>query len=266
MTVSTLPLAELSNRELANLYAHALKDIPPSLLAGFSEGDRGGLSGLYLPAIPDGYWQAATRVMIVGRETRGWGVVPKDEVCGDLTAYIERSIALQKKFQADHIGQLPDAKATFYNLARQVAKRCGQSGVVVGNLFCIAHQKTIPTASGRYVEILRYSEILLKLQIELLRPHIVIFANGSSSAAQRRAFFPTKGNNKVCFNGRYFLKDGISKNHLWAFEMNGMQCYRVHHPSSLHRKKADNARRFLMTLLPGSDTNAAVSAPMASSL
>ncbi|MEN0106882.1 MAG: hypothetical protein AAGC84_10700 [Pseudomonas sp.] len=250
MPPSLPPQVELTNQQLAGLYLEALNDIDPGLLGGHTVPNKHGYSGLYLPAIPDGYWQAKTRVMVIGRETRGWNVVKQDQVCTDLATYIACCMATQKKFQAEYIGKSADAKATFYNLPRMVAKRCGTNAVAIGNLFCIAHKKTIPTGSKDYAHILQYSEALLKLQLKAFRPHIVIFANGTSSVKQRRAFFPIDGQNQVCFNGRHFLQDGIDKNHLWAFEMDGMQCYRIHHPSSRHREKAEAARRFLMTLLP----------------
>ena len=99
-------------------------------------------------------------------------------------------------------------------------------------------------------EIKKYSEALLKIQIKLLEPQIIIFANGINSAFYRREFFPISGDNQVCTNGRDYSAEGITNHHLWEFDLyENIRCFRLHHPSS-YAKDAAKARQFLINLLP----------------
>lgn len=159
-------------------------------------------------------------------------------------------MALHSRFQRSQQSKPLDKGCTFFNFMRSVAEASGRDGLVWANLFCFDFKRTTPMAGPHADTIKHHSERLLKVQIEVLKPDIVIFANGASSAKVRASYFPPKGAERVCFNSRNFVDHGISQNQLWAFEMaEGIQCYRIHHPSAIS-KQARAAREYLVRLLP----------------
>lgn len=104
----------------------------------------------------------------------------------------------------------------------------------------------------------KYSELLIKAQIEVLKPEIIIFANGITSVRSRRKFFPISGEQVACTKGHHYEHIGsdrtshkiIRKHHLWGFTLyDEIGCFRIHHPSA-QSKEAAQARKFLLTLLP----------------
>ena len=240
-----------TNDHLVNLYARALHGIDPAMLDNSLQ-ERTlykGLSGLFLSSAPDGYEHAKNRIMVVGRETRGWNVLKNDPYDG-LEDYIRRSVALHSSFQKSQQSRPLAKGCTFFNFMRAVAETSGRDGLIWANLFCFDFNRTNPML-GPHADIVKhYSELLLKAQIEALKPDIVIFANGASSAKVRAAYFPYKGMERVCFNSRNFTDHGISEKQLWTFEMaDGLQSYRIQHPSAFS-KQARAAREFLVRLLP----------------
>jgi hypothetical protein len=211
------------------------------------------LAGLYLPSMPAGYQTAKNKIMIVGRETRGWTVLPKPISFTSLNDYVRRSVTVHEKFVS---GQLKIAKRTrgnsFYNFVRDVARTSGSDGIVPANLFCFSWKKSSPASAPPAIlrTIKHFSESLLKLQIDLFKPDLIIFANGSSSVTVRREFFPIDGPNKVCSRSVKYLSEGHSVEQLWEFYLNdSIRCFRIQHPSSF-AKTAISARKYLLELLP----------------
>ena len=101
-----------------------------------------------------------------------------------------------------------------------------------------------------FPEIKQHSQALLKAQIDVLQPDIIIFANGMNTANCRREYFPTEEPGQVCTNGRDYVGAGIGRDHLWEFDLRGrIRCFRIHHPSA-RSKGAAHAREFLIGLLP----------------
>jgi uracil-DNA glycosylase len=138
----------------------------------------------------------------------------------------------------------------FHNLTRSVANKCGKDGLIYSNLFCFDWNKGSPIHSPYFEVIKKYSEALLKIQLRILEPEIIIFANGITSVPHRREFFPIHGDNQVCTNGRDYSSEGIANHHLWEFDLyKNIRCFRIHHPST-RTKEAAKARQFLINLLP----------------
>jgi hypothetical protein len=102
----------------------------------------------------------------------------------------------------------------------------------------------------RFQEIKQHSQALLKAQIDVLQPDIIIFANGMNTAGCRREYFPIDGSGQVCTNGRDYVSASIGRDHLWEFDLyERIRCFRIHHPSA-RSKGAARAREFLIGLLP----------------
>jgi len=97
-----------------------------------------------------------------------------------------------------------------------------------------------------FEDLAKVSKRLLEAQITILRPDIIVFANGASSARIRQQFFPHKGELSVCSELGDYRMQGIPLNQLWRFRLHGsIQCYRIQHPSSVSAHSRA-ARRFLL--------------------
>lgn len=216
----------------------------------------GGLSGLFLPTVSPDYHQARNRIMIVGRETRGWAIsMPKDAPF-DLNSYIESATSTHQDFFQKQLEKKNSKGRAFHNFTRSIAKKCGKSGLIYANLFCFSWKKSNPKNhpdSHTFETIKDYSKRLLNAQIEILKPQIIVFCNGSSSAGARREFFPVDGNAPVCSNFRdHGDSSGLIPNRqLWEFTLHdSIRCFRVQHPSS-RSQEAVTAHKYLIEhLLP----------------
>lgn len=250
------------NDLLAARYLEVLKDLDTSYLDrqvpnaeakhGPTQG-KTGLSDLFLPSVSEAFAKAKLKIMVIGSETAGWNVLKEGEACPTLPTYIQRGMAKHQAFFAKRL-QAPNSRGyTFHNFMRSISERCGTDGLVYSNLFCFDWNGGSPLRQKNYFPTIeKYSELLIKAQIDVLEPNIIIFANGMSSVNSRQKFFPINGENSVCTNGRDYSGNGIGiqNRHLWSFNLyNRILCYRIHHPSA-RAVEAARARKFLLTLLP----------------
>lgn len=138
-----------------------------------------------------------------------------------------------------------------------MAKKSGKEGLIYSNLFCFSQNKTIPTKKDpRFRNILNLSERLLRAQLGILKPDIILFMNGYNQTAlkARRQFFPTKGDNNACLNSKDYSEEyGISRRQLWSFDLKFdnrlIKSHRTYHPSA-RSQEAKVGRKFLISLLP----------------
>tara|TARA_R110001592_G_C13120876_1_gene745802 strand:- start:757 stop:1590 length:834 start_codon:yes stop_codon:yes gene_type:complete len=245
--------AFMEEKALVDIYREVLADIDTRFL---TRGDKAGLSGLFLPSMPDCYASARNKVMVVGCETRAWYVkLPKKDE-NFLHGYIDSAMDTHRQHLVCELKKSKSRGRSFFNFMRDVSAKVGQEGLVYSNLLCNSWQKKSPLKSPDLEEIVHCSEHLLKAQIKFLQPDLIIFANGIASAAVRRSFFPIddKNSDRACYNSRDFSEQGVRKHHLWAFDLDvgldrRIPCYRIHHPSA-RAPEADLARKFLLGLLP----------------
>jgi hypothetical protein len=155
-------------------------------------------------------------------------------------------MAKQQAHLVRYLPDPPDKGASFFNLLRALARDHGRDGIAWANLFSFAWNGKSPMRWANFTVLLEMSERLLKAQIEILEPNIVIFANGASSARFRQKYFPHKGEHSVCSKLADYREQGIAIDQLWQFHLNGtIQCYRIQHPSSISAASRA-ARRFLL--------------------
>ena len=153
-------------------------------------------------------------------------------------------MAIQQSHLAKELLAPPDKGASFFNLLR--ALDLDRDGIAWANLFSFAWNGKSPMRWKNFPILLEISERLLKAQIEILKPNIIIFANGASSARYRQKYFPHKGERSVCSAVADYREQGIAIEQLWQFQLNGkIQCYRIQHPSSISTASR-TARRFLL--------------------
>jgi hypothetical protein len=243
---------------LATRYLHALKDLDISYLdrqhpdaksKPVPPTGKPGLSGLFLPSVPENLGRARHRIMVIGSETAQWNVLKENEAFTSLPAYIEKAMAKHQAFFKERLKDNKSRGYTFHNFMRSVADRCGSDGLIYSNLFCFDWNRGSPLRQKEYFPVIeKYSEMLIKAQIETLKPQVIIFANGMTSVPSRRKFFPIDGADRVCTTRTDH--PSIRNRHLWEFGLyDEIRCFRIHHPSARSREAAQ-AREFLLNLLP----------------
>lgn len=247
----------MNNKALKIAYLDLLKDIDTTCLENpdIRKTVYGQLSGLFLPSVSENYSDAKNKVMIIGCETAGWEPLAK-KVAGDtvyddfesIDIYVDRTMQKHqhffKKMLQKHSG---DRGHTFHNFTRATARAVGGDGLIYANLFCFDWRKKSPIKYPKFDFIKDLSGKILDAQIKILQPDYIIFANGMSSAKQRRELFPV-GEGARCTDGTNH-SEKISSHYLWEFMLDKkIRCFRVHHPSA-RSKEARLGRAFALQLL-----------------
>lgn len=249
----------MDNSQIKAAYVEVLRNIDPAYLEK-PERRRGGikgLSGLFLPSVHENYGATENKVMVVGSETAGWEPLAKTGEKGQyhdfhsVEAYVEASMRKHQNFFASELAQKKqDRGHTFHNFVRDIAKAVGKEGLIYSNLFCFDWRRSSPMQCPEFAFVKRLSQQLLEVQISLLKPDCIIFANGITSAKHRREFFPV-GDGARCTQTRSHL-DIAPTHYLWEFMLDEtIRCYRVHHPSA-RGKTAQIGRAGAIRLLASS--------------
>ncbi|WP_207886905.1 hypothetical protein [Pseudomonas sp. 30_B] len=234
------------HHELKARYLEALQGLDPQLLG--KERKLTDLSGLFLPSAPLELAQARQRVMVIGSETRAW---INKAAFSNIEDYVDLAMSKHQDFFDKELNDSNDRGKSFHNFTRALSKVVDRRGLIYSNLFCFSWKGSSPlrTAPELLSIIQHYSKRLLDVQIDYFAPDTIIFANGMSSVAQRRAFFPISGPDQVCTDGKDYASQGIANRQLWEFRLYGhIRCFRIQHPSS-RSPEAPKARRFLLNLL-----------------
>jgi len=196
----TLESATTLNDHLLQSYGDALDLDLLHRLAAQRE-----LSGLFVPAVSDSYLRSRVRVMIVGRETSGWGTLRTDldapGRAGSIEAYLAHQMDKHQRMVAK-VGAASKFFQFYRQTARQVAApedRLAGNAPVWSNLFCFDEGRSRPDRrhDDSTKEIVRLSGALLRIQIEVLRPAWIVFATGSSCDRYLKQHFGDRFDSKV---------------------------------------------------------------------
>ncbi len=205
------------------------------------------LSNIHLGFVPEGYTLATpNKILIVGRETRGW-------FRNEINTYNPDAVEKLMRNSRNHFtGKLPPSKRkkgfTFFNFVHKVASRSGNGGLLWANIFAVDYSKGHPARAGneRFKQIKCLSRELLHAQIDILKPDIILFVSGGQGVHARREYFPD-------LTPSGMDTDGIEKRFLERFyfpaPLAHIECYRSSHPSA-RAKKNQEALKKLVSLLP----------------
>ena len=183
----------------------ALKEKYKAILSGLFEelSSPNELSEIFLTSVASGYEDAKRKIMIVGSEPgggkdwhwgyKGWEIASFKRAEGEtLEFYVVKAMAYQKQIMAKVLNEPKNKQgASFHNFMRRVMKISGDgsAGIIYSNLFCFSDNNgSTPYEAKDYKYIKTLSHRLLTAQLTILKPHIVIFANGKSSAHVLRSF------------------------------------------------------------------------------
>ena len=180
-SLTTESAATLNNR-LLQRYTEA---VDAETLRQFAADKR--LSGLFIPAVSESYTRSKARLLIVGRETAGWRSHIDVSVNPD-SANVAHYLQRQMLYHTEKVHNV-SATSKFFQFYRHAARtvaspedRTSQDAPVWANLFCVDANKTRPDngAGPITAKIVALSAELLRIQIDVLRPQMIVFATGSS--------------------------------------------------------------------------------------
>lgn len=198
-------------------------------------------SNVHFSFVPEQYEQATHKILIIGRETRGWKYkLPFQQY--DLQTIEQGMLKSQTHFE-EH-SQKGTKGRSFFNFVHKVGKKSGVDGVIWANIFALDYARTHPKKSNFFNEIKLLSNELLHATIDVLQPEIILFVTGSAGIRARLEYFPDlkpSGNDT----------DHIPKHLLerFYFDNQNIICYRAPHPSA-RSKERQQALKHLISLLP----------------
>jgi hypothetical protein len=243
------------NQILTTRYIAELEAAPPaflSMLKAYRTGSEKGLNDVFFPTAPDGFETAPLKVMVMGRETTLWNY-GEGRTFQTVADYVNVGMTKHGDFLRRFLNA-PASSSGLVRLLKGAGEATSNAGLIWSNLFAVAHDAADPRKNAAaWPHVRDLSKALLDIQIDVLQPDVIIFANGIDSAGVRREFFPHAGPDGPvagdrCTGTRNWEADKISKRHLWGFQMDGrIKCFRTQHPSAkFHRAKAAAARQILM--------------------
>jgi hypothetical protein len=168
------------------------------------------LSSLFVTSVSNSYLRSTVRLMIVGRETSGWGSkLSKDLASPERSSTIETYLKHQMEYHQQMIGKVK-AKSKFFQFyraaAQQLAAPCDREfrdAPAWANLFCFDADGTRPDRDSQSrTEIVRLSIALLRAQIEVLQPELIVFVTGTSCDRYLREHFKDRFESKVYISKR----------------------------------------------------------------
>lgn len=193
------------------------------------------LCNFFLSFVPESYANAKHKILIVGRETRGWRggtvILHYDEDS------IKTSMTHSQNFFKSQIAK-PQKGGRFLGFVKKVADQSGVDGLMWANMFVVSDKLSIPSRHALFEDIKQLSKELLLAQIELLRPDYILLVNGHHKSVRqaRYVYFERLAWSSVVTDGvhkhylqRCFLHLGIKNTDGSPYEP---ICYRTHHPST----------------------------------
>lgn len=213
------------NERLIEAYAEALS---PAVLRQF-EGKDDELAGIFLPSAPE----ERMPLMIVGMETRKWNGHFSAVRNGEIRNYIESSMSLHRKYLT-----LPTKCSSFGRFHLHAASTLGyeRGQIGWGNLLAVSYRKTSPVRSAAFAPILELSGVLLRKQLEIIKPEAVIFVCGWRYDSYL----------KQSLGGLITDSNVMTPKSLWEFKVGESTCFRTSHPRYVAgRKYRDRALRLI---------------------
>ncbi|OPH39231.1 Uncharacterised protein [Moraxella lacunata] len=193
------------------------------------------LCNIFLGSVPENYENAQHKILIVGRETRGWRggmTVPHYDMDNVIKSMNHGQTFFEKQIS------IPQKDGRFLGFAKKVADRAGADGLLWANMFAVSDNLSTPDNHQLFDDIKQLSKELLLAQIELLRPDFILLVNGHRKSVQkaRHEYFKEltwakvgHGNLHKRYLEQCFLNLDIKNTDGSPYQP---ICYRTHHPST----------------------------------
>lgn len=214
-----MPKRDEIQKRLNEFYANAL-DEAKSQFAPYQMAE---LSAPLLVAASDAYLSAPVRIMFAGKETNGWwGTLARyyavDDSIDLLTARYERQMSE------------PSWRGRFFQTLSYVAAELTEkpSTILYNNLMKMDWKQAARysrTSIDHSDALTTLSQKLIRFEVALLKPDVIIFACGASYDRAIKATFP-----------EYATDEVIVPRALWRFRIGETICFRSRHPNAMKSK------------------------------
>lgn len=184
------------------------------------------LAGLFVPCVTESYLTSRRKIMIVGKETRGWG-----DGAGGKKGLLEANQYSSASAYVHHLTQRhadvlrkPPTRSKFFQFYRDASRvvdknHAATDAIVWANLFCLSHRSGSPAGCPESFDAIKaLSKTLLHTQIEVCQPDVILFVTGTGYDKYIKEFF------KITNSERLVPRS------LWSFKVNQIQAYRTSHP------------------------------------
>lgn len=179
------------------------------------------LSGVFLPSPSQNYFNSHPRVFVVGQETRGW----RNRSCSIKNQYsiddvgLDASMKLSQEFSSSG-----EKQSTFLQFYRKLASRIysdSRDAALWSNQFCVSYKSGSPEGlpTGAFDIVKKISFGLLRAQIDILEPNVIVFTTGPDRDKYIKECFP-----------EYETVDIVEPRRLWHFKVGDVDCIRTSHP------------------------------------
>lgn len=179
------------------------------------------LSGVFLPSPSPNYFNSHPRVFVVGQETRGWRnktCCLKNQFSTD-EAGLDASMKVSQEFSSS--GAKQSTFLQFYRKLSSAIDSDSMDAALWSNQFCVSYNSgspaSLPPASFDVVKTLSFN--LLRAQIDILKPSVVVFTTGPDRDKYIKECFPDYKTIKI-----------IEPRRLWHFKIGDINCIRTSHP------------------------------------
>ncbi|WP_192036256.1 hypothetical protein [Halomonas sp. YLGW01] len=194
-----------------------------SLFSSYQE-----LSGIFLPSPSPRYFSSHPRVFVVGQEPRGW----RNKVCDIKNKFLIDEAGLDASMQLSQQFSASGAKtSTFLQFYRKLSSRVNpgsKDAALWSNQFCLSYKsgssERLPPAAFDVVKRLSFN--LLRAQIQILKPSVVVFTTGPGRDKYIKECFP-----------EYETVEVIEPRRLWHFKVGNVNCIRTSHPRWVRGKE-----------------------------
>jgi hypothetical protein len=179
------------------------------------------LSGVFLSSPSQNYFTSHPRVFVVGQETRGWRnktCCLKNQLSIDEVG-IDASMKESQEFSSS--GAKQSTFLQFYRKLSSTIDSDSMDAALWSNQFCVSYNSgspaSLPPASFDIVKKLSFN--LLRAQIDILKPSVVVFTTGPDRDKYIKECFP-----------EYETVEIIEPRRLWHFKVGDINCIRTSHP------------------------------------
>lgn len=181
----------------------------------FTEEEATDLSGVFLPDVTAAYCASPIRLLLVGQETKGWnGAFEHFRPDDSFELYRQKPFTSYATWMT-----CAPKKIRFLQFHRSLCKRVGGE-VLWANVFAMSHNKASPVGHRSISKIQSLSARLLKDQVEILKPHGILFTTGWRYDRFLTDFFGEK----------IHQSNVVEPKALWQFRIDDTLCFRTSHP------------------------------------
>lgn len=186
------------------------------------------LSGVFLPSPSQNYFNSHPRVFVVGQETRGW----RNKACYLKNQFSIDEAGLDASMKvSQELSSSGEKNSTFLQFYRKLSSKIdsdSRDAALWSNQFCVSYNSGSPESlpAEAFDIVKKFSFNLLRSQIDVLKPSVVVFTTGPDRDKYIKECFP-----------EYKTIEIIQPRRLWHFKIGDINCIRVSHPRWVEGKE-----------------------------